>query len=100
MNNQALMDISNNSRTANLQISQLLNNISTETNITTRMLQSNNEAQNTQSNRSHFENIIFEAVNNMITNEILNITEDETIARAIDESLQTSRPGYKQRISE
>ena len=100
MNNQALMDISNNSRTANLRISQILNNMSTETNITTRMLQSNNEGQNIQLNRSHFENIIFEAVNNMITNEILNITEDETIARAIDESLQTSRPVYKQRISE
>ena len=100
MNNQALMDISNNSQAANLRISQLLNNIGTETNITARMLQSNNEAQNIQSNRSHFENIIFEAVNNMITNEILNMTEDDTIARAIDESLQTSRPVYKQRISE
>ena len=37
-------------------------------------------------NRTEFENIIFQAVNNMITNEILNITEDETMARAIDEA--------------
>ena len=51
-------------------------------------------------NRTEFENIIFQAVNNMITNEILNITEDETMARAIDESMRSSRPVYKNRISE
>lgn len=60
----------------------------------------NNQEGIIQSHQADFENIIFTAINNMMRNEILNMTEDDTIARAIDESLQTSRPVYKQRISE
>lgn len=60
----------------------------------------NNTLNDISNNRTEFENIIFQAINNMITNEILNITEDETMARAIDESMRTSRPVYKNRISE
>ena len=52
-----------------------------------------------------FENNIFTAINNMMRNnmmrnDIINISEDETIERAIEESLRTSRPVYKQTISE
>lgn len=60
----------------------------------------NNQGEIIQSHQVDFENIIFTAINNMMRNEILNMTEDDTIARAIDESLQTSRPVYKQIISE
>ena len=45
-------------------------------------------------------NNLINAINNIIANEFLTITEDETVARAIDESIRTSRPVYKNRISE
>ena len=44
-------------------------------------------------------NNLINEIDNLIANEILNITEDETIARAIDESIWSSRPQYKNKIS-